>query len=92
MWNGTGTGKRTDTMLKYRSRLSSHISCSVKVKHEIVQPIFPGPRPVQALSELAIILQARMHLSEKKQETNPYSTTIFYIVQFTLYLHRCRSA
>ena len=28
---GTGTGTRTDTMPKYRTHLSSHISCSVKV-------------------------------------------------------------
>ena len=28
--NGTGTRTRTDTMPKYRSCLSSHVSCSVK--------------------------------------------------------------
>ena len=38
--NLCGTGTRTDTMYKYRSHLSSHISCSVEAKHKIVQPIF----------------------------------------------------
>ena len=31
--NGTATG--TDTMLKYRYRSLSHISCNVKVRHNI---------------------------------------------------------
>ena len=41
---GDGTG--TDTMPMYRSHLSSHIRSSVKVKHNIMQTIFPSPGPI----------------------------------------------
>ena len=37
----TGTGTRTDTISKYRSHFSSHISCSVKVWHKRVLVPFP---------------------------------------------------
>ena len=36
---GTATRTRTDTMSKYRSQLNSHISCSLKVSHNIQWPI-----------------------------------------------------
>ena len=39
---GNGTG--TDTMPKYRYRYRSHISCSVKVRHNIQWPILPWSR------------------------------------------------
>ena len=42
----TRTGTGTDTMPKYRTNLSSHISCSVKVWHNIQWPnLVPVPVP-----------------------------------------------
>ena len=44
--SGNGTGTETNTMPKYRAHLRSHISCSVKVWHNIQWPILvPVPVP-----------------------------------------------
>ena len=43
--NLCGNGKGTRTKFNC-SRLSSHISCSVKVQHNIMQANFPSPGPV----------------------------------------------